>query len=250
MILLSAAHVTKAFGVDEILKDVNFTLQDQQKLGLVGVNGSGKTTLMRMIAGLEHPDGGQLFIKSDLRIGYHAQLGDLLSEKTVYEELLSVFDGLFEIEARLRDMEAQMGTLHDTDPDGYEKLLRDYTRMTDVFEREGGYSYKSAIYGVLNGLSIDKALHDRPVKLLSGGERTRVKLAKLLLQKPELLLLDEPTNHLDLEAIAWLEDYLSACRASVIVISHDRYFLDAVCNTIVELSSGVAEQYEGDYSDF
>jgi ATP-binding cassette subfamily F protein 3 len=250
MILLSAAHVTKAFGVDEILKDVNFTLQDQQKLGLVGVNGSGKTTLMRMIAGLDHPDGGQLFIKSELRIGYHAQLGDLLSEKTVYEELLSVFDGLFEIEARLRDMEAQMGTLHDTDPDGYEKLLRDYTRMTDVFEREGGYSYKSAIYGVLNGLSIDKALHDRPVKLLSGGERTRVKLAKLLLQKPELLLLDEPTNHLDLEAIAWLEDYLSACRASVIVISHDRYFLDAVCNTIVELSSGVAEQYEGDYSRF
>jgi len=205
---------------------------------------------MRIIAGLEHADEGGVSLRPELRAGYHAQLGDLLSEATVFEEMLSVFEPLFEMEARLREMEREMGALHESDPDAYRKLTKEYDRLMIRYESEGGYSYNSAILGVLNGLGIAQPLHNRPVNLLSGGERTRVKLAKLLLQKPDLLLLDEPTNHLDLDAIAWLEDYLVSFKGSMIVISHDRYFLDAVCNTIVEISLGQAEQYAGNYTRF
>ena len=250
MILVSVENIIKAFGVDEVLRGVSLTLQDNQKMGLVGVNGSGKTTLMRIIAGLDHADGGRVVIRPELRLGYHAQLGDIDSELSVLEEMESVFQHVFEMESRLRQMEGQMGELHDGDPTAYKRLMEDYDRLMNRFEAEGGYSYRSSIMGVLNGLSIPEEAHNRPVNVLSGGERTRVKLAKLLLKRPDILLLDEPTNHLDLEAIAWLEDYLRDFRGSMIVISHDRYFLDAISNTTVEIMMGRAEQYNGNYSRF
>ncbi|MGI5899230.1 MAG: ABC-F family ATP-binding cassette domain-containing protein [Christensenellales bacterium] len=249
MILISVENVTKAFGADDVLSDVSLTLQDDQKMGLVGVNGSGKTTLMRIIAGLDHQDGGRVSIRPELRVGYHAQLGDIDSTATVMEEMLAVFSHVFDMEKRLRDMEVAMGSLHG-DPAAFRKLSKDYDRLMSRFESEGGYSYRSSIMGVLNGLSIPQDMHDRSVTLLSGGEKTRVKLAKLLLQRPDVLLLDEPTNHLDLDAIAWLEDYIRGFNGSVIVISHDRYFLDAVTNTTVELFMGRSQQYGGNYSRF
>ena len=250
MIILTVSNLTKSFGVDDVLKDINIQLKDGQKLGMVGVNGSGKTTLMRIIADLEPYDGGSIAMKPDMKIGYHAQLDDFSSDRTVMEEMELCFEHVFKIEQRLRQMEEDMGKMHDGDPYAYRKLTNDYTRLMDEFEQGGGYGYKSAILGVLNGLSLPKELYDKNINLLSGGERTRVKLAKLLLQKPDLLLLDEPTNHLDLEAIGWLEDYLASFKGSMILISHDRYFLDTICDSIVEISMGRSEQYEGNYTRY
>ena len=185
-----------------------------------------------------------------LRIGYHTQLDDLTSPLTVWQEMETCFEDTFRMEEKLREMEARMGEIHESDPEGFARLSEEYTRLTDRFEEEDGYAWRSRLQGVLTGLGFTSAQYEQTVASLSGGERTRLKLGKLLLAKTDLLLLDEPTNHLDLNSMQWLEDYLRAYKGAVVVVSHDRYFLDAVCNSIAELSFGRIEQYEGNYTRY
>lgn len=248
MILLQAVGIQKAFGTNVILEDINFTVQDRQRIGLVGVNGSGKSTLLRIISGQDSADAGQIHTQRGLRIGYHAQLDELTSSRTVWEEMEQVFAPVFAMERRLRAMEQEMGPLHESDSAAYEKLMQEYDRLTGEYEKAGGYSWQSQLRGVLTGLGIPAEQYDQPISSLSGGERTRLKLAQLLLTGADLLLLDEPTNHLDLAATAWLEGYLQSFPGSVVVVSHDRYFLDAVCNGMAELTLRHLTQYEGNYS--
>ena len=250
MIVLQTNQLTKSFGVNEVLKGVTLTVQDHHRVGLVGSNGSGKSTLLKILAGQDAYDGGTLSTTRGLRIGFHTQLDDLTSERTVWQEMETCFAGVFEMEEQLRQMEARMGELHDVDPEQYARLSEDYAKLTDRFEEEDGYSWRSRLQGVLTGLGFTSAQYDQSVPSLSGGERTRLKLGKLLLLRTDLLLLDEPTNHLDLTSIQWLEDYLRAYKGAVVVVSHDRYFLDAVCNSIAELSFGKIEQYEGNYTRY
>lgn len=250
MIVLQTNQLTKAFGVTQVLKGVTLTVQDHHRVGLVGSNGSGKTTLLKILAGQDHHDDGGLTTTRGLRIGFHTQLDDLTSELSVWQEMETCFEDTFEMEAQLRQMEHKMGEIHDSDPAAFERLSQDYTKLTDRFEQEDGYSWRSRLQGVLTGLSFTAAQYDQTVSSLSGGERTRLKLGKLLLTKTDLILLDEPTNHLDLTSMQWLEDYLRAYKGAVVVVSHDRYFLDAVCNSIAELSFGRVEQYEGNYTRY
>ena len=250
MIVMQTNQLTKSFGVNEVLKGINLTVQDRHRVGLVGSNGSGKSTLLKILAGKDHYDGGTLSMTRGLRIGYHTQLDDLASPLTVWQEMETCFEDTFRMEEKLREMEARMGEIHESDPEGFARLSEEYTRLTDRFEEEDGYAWRSRLQGVLTGLGFTSAQYEQTVASLSGGERTRLKLGKLLLAKTDLLLLDEPTNHLDLNSMQWLEDYLRAYKGAVVVVSHDRYFLDAVCNSIAELSFGRIEQYEGNYTRY
>lgn len=250
MIVMQTNQLTKSFGVNEVLKGINLTVQDRHRVGLVGSNGSGKSTLLKILAGKDHYDGGTLSMTRGLRIGYHTQLDDLTSPLTVWQEMETCFEDTFRMEEKLREMEARMGETHESDPEGFARLSEEYTRLTDRFEEEDGYAWRSRLQGVLTGLGFTSAQYEQTVASLSGGERTRLKLGKLLLAKTDLLLLDEPTNHLDLNSMQWLEDYLRAYKGAVVVVSHDRYFLDAVCNSIAELSFGRIEQYEGNYTRY
>ena len=250
MIVMQTNQLTKSFGVNEVLKGINLTVQDRHRVGLVGSNGSGKSTLLKILAGKDHYDGGTLSMTRGLRIGYHTQLDDLTSPLTVWQEMETCFEDTFRMEEKLREMEARMGEIHESDPEGFARLSEEYTRLTDRFEEEDGYAWRSRLQGVLTGLGFTSAQYEQTVASLSGGERTRLKLGKLLLAKTDLLLLDEPTNHLDLSSMQWLEDYLRAYKGAVVVVSHDRYFLDAVCNSIAELSFGRIEQYEGNYTRY
>ncbi|MBO7662484.1 MAG: ABC-F family ATP-binding cassette domain-containing protein [Clostridia bacterium] len=248
MILLSVQDIRKSFGGHEVLKKVSFTLQEGERMGLVGVNGSGKSTLMKLIAGQETADDGQISIQKGLRVGYMAQQGDLSGEETVQEALESVFAPLQAMEAELRELEEEMAR-SGGDPETLRRLGSRYDALTRNFERENGYGWHSAVEGVLAGLGL-REYRNRKTGLLSGGERTRLSLGRLLLTEPDLLLLDEPTNHLDLKSIAWLEDTLSAWRGAVLVISHDRYFLDHVCGRMAELLMGTLETYTGNYTEY
>ncbi|MGI5884800.1 MAG: ATP-binding cassette domain-containing protein [Candidatus Spyradocola sp.] len=250
MIVLQTNQLTKSFGVNQVLKGVTLTVQDHHRVGLVGSNGSGKSTLLKILAGEDTYDGGTLSMTRGLRIGFHTQLDDLTSERTVWQEMETCFTHVFQMEEQLRQMEARMGELHDVDPEQYARLAEDYAKLTDRFEDEDGYSWRSRLQGVLTGLGFVPAQYDQSVPSLSGGERTRLKLGKLLLLRTDLLLLDEPTNHLDLASIEWLEDYLRSYKGAVVVVSHDRYFLDSVCNSIAELSFGRIEQYDGNYTRY
>ena len=249
MIVLSAQNVAKAFGVNVVLKDVSFTIQQGDRIGLVGVNGCGKSTLMRIIAGLDSQDGGEISIVRGTRIGYLAQQDMVTSGASVWDELEKVYEPVFEMEKRLRALEEEMAHAH-TDAAQFNRLSADYDKLMRRFEDADGYAWKSMVSGVLNGLGFKPSQYEQNVDSLSGGEKTRLCLARLLLQKPDLLLLDEPTNHLDMETLGWLENYLSAYRGTVLVISHDRYFLDHVCTGIVEILMGNAEQYNGNYTRY
>ena len=249
MIVLSAQNVAKAFGINVVLNDVSFTLQQGDRIGLVGVNGCGKSTLMRIIAGLDSPDSGEISIVRGTRIGYLAQQDMVTSGASVWAELEKVYEPVFEMEKRLRTLEAEMEHAH-TDAALFARLSSDYDKLMHRFEEADGYAWKSMVSGVLNGLGFTPAQYEQNVDSLSGGEKTRLCLARLLLQKPDLLLLDEPTNHLDMETLSWLENYLAAYRGSVLVISHDRYFLDHVCTGMVEILMGHAEQYGGNYTRY
>jgi len=249
MIVLSAQHIAKSFGVNVVLKDVSFTLQQGDRIGLVGVNGCGKSTLMRIIAGLDTQDDGEISIVRGTRIGYLAQQDMVTSGASVWAELEKVYEPVFEMEKRLRALEAEMEHAH-TNPSQFNRLSADYDKLTQRFEEADGYAWKSMVSGVLNGLGFKPSQYEQNVDSLSGGEKTRLCLARLLLQKPDLLLLDEPTNHLDMETLGWLENYLAAYRGTVLVISHDRYFLDHVCTGMVEILMGNAEQYNGNYTRY
>ena len=248
MILLALQDVRKSFGTHEVLKSVSFTLQNGERMGMVGVNGSGKSTLMKIIAGQETADEGSVNIQKGLRIGYLAQQGELTGEETVQETLESVFEPQRRMEAELRALEAEMAE-SGADPEALRRLGGRYDALTREFERSNGYGWRSTVQGVLAGLKL-RDYRDMKTSLLSGGERTRLCLGRMLLTEPDLLLLDEPTNHLDLKSIAWLEDYLAAYRGAVLVVSHDRYFLDRVCGRMAELILGTVETYDGNYSAY
>ena len=248
MIILALQDITKSFGTHEVLKSVSFTLQEGERMGLVGVNGSGKSTLMKIIAGQETADGGSVNMQKGLRIGYLAQQGELTGEETVLETLESVFELQRRMEAEMRRLEQEMAETAE-DPEALRRLGGRYDALTREFERSNGYGWRSAVQGVLAGLKL-REYQEMKTGLLSGGERTRLCLGRMLLSEPDLLLLDEPTNHLDLKSIAWLEDYLTAYRGAVLVVSHDRYFLDRVCGRMAELLLGTVETYTGNYTEY
>ena len=247
MIVLSAQHVAKAFGGTDILKDASVTLQQRERIGLVGVNGCGKSTFLKILTGELQADSGTISMAKQLRLGYLAQQSPLISGQTVYQVMDAVFEPVREMEARLRDLEARMAG---SDEQELARLGEQYTRLNTAFEDAGGYDYRSRIQGVLKGLGFDESMQQQDAELLSGGERTRLYLARLLLSRPDILLLDEPTNHLDLAALSWLEGYLADYPGSVLVVSHDRFFLDKVCDGIVEMAFGRTEQYPGNYSRY
>ncbi len=248
MIILAVQDMKKSFGTHEVLKNVSFTLQEQERMGLVGVNGSGKSTLMKIIAGQETADSGAVNMQKGLQIGYLAQQGELTGEETVLETLESVFEPQRQMEAELRRLEQEMAEAG-TDPEALRRLGGRYDALTREFERSNGYGWRSSVQGVLAGLKL-REFQDMKTGLLSGGERTRLCLGRMLLTEPDLLLLDEPTNHLDLKSIAWLEEYLASFRGAVLVISHDRYFMDRVCGRMAELLMGNVETYDGNYTEY
>lgn len=247
MILISVQELQKSFGVHEVLRSVTFSLQKGEKMGLVGVNGCGKTTLMRIIAGEMQPDGGSIHRNKDLRVGYLAQLDDIPLTDTVWGALLKVFEPIRVMERRMAEIEK---LLESADPETALRLSSEYQRLTESYNAQQGYAYEGEILRVLNGLGLKPEMHQRQVSTLSGGERTRLSLAKLLLQKPDIILMDEPTNHLDLEAIEWLQDYLTDYKGSLLLISHDRYFLDHVCTTMGELLGGKMIKFTGNYTEY
>ena len=232
-----------------MLEDASLVLQTGQRMGVVGVNGSGKSTLFRMIAGELEPDAGSITLLKGARVGMLTQQADITSDYTVQEELERVFEPVRRMEARLREMEEQMAALHH-DAEAFAQLSRDYSRLMDRFEDAGGYEWPSRIQGVLAGLGFADDKRSQKAALLSGGEKTRLCLARLLLTQPELLMLDEPTNHLDLASTQWLEDTLRKYRGSVMVISHDRYFMNSVCDCMAEVCMRRIDQYEGNYDQF
>ena len=248
MIILSLQGIRKSFGTNEVLKEVSLTLQDGERMGLVGVNGSGKSTLMKIIAGQETQDGGTVSLQKGLKIGYLAQQGELTGEETVRRTLESVFDPIVRLEEEMRETERQMAE-HGGDPAVLARLGSRYDALTRAFEDGNGYGWRSTVQGVLSGLDL-RDQQEMKTSLLSGGERTRLCLGRMLLSNPDLLLLDEPTNHLDLRSITWLEEYLQNYRGAVLVISHDRYFMDHVCGRMAELLMGTVECYSGNYSAY
>ena len=248
MILISVQDLEKSFGIHEVLRGVSFSLQKGEKMGLVGVNGCGKSTLMRILTGELEADGGSVHKSKDLRIGYLAQVDDIALTDTVWGALLRVFEPVIAMEKRLTQMEEEMA--QETDPDRAVRLSVDHQKLLERFNEMEGYAYEGEMLGVLNGLGLPPEMHQRQVGTLSGGERTRLSLAKLLLQKPDILLMDEPTNHLDLEAIEWLQEYLIAFKGSLLLISHDRYFLDHVCTTMGELLGGKMIKFTGNYTQY
>ena len=249
MILLSLQGVKKSFGTNEVLRDASLVLQDGQRMGLVGVNGCGKSTLMKIIAGLETADDGTITMQKGIRLGYLAQQGMVDESKTVLEEMESVFEPVMRMEEELRSLECQMAEAVE-DEALLHRLGSRYDQLTRTFEKSNGFGWRSTVQGVLAGLGFRKEQQSQPAKLLSGGERTRLCLARMLLTEPDLLLLDEPTNHLDLKSIAWLEDYLRTYRGAVLLVSHDRYFMDHVCDCMCELLLGTTECYDGNYTAY
>ena len=249
MILISVQNVQKGFGAHEVLRDVTFSLQKGEKMGLIGVNGCGKTTLMRMLSGEEQPDGGSIHMNKELRIGYLAQVDDIALTDTVWSAMLRVFEPVIALERRLKELEGELAR-HAEDEQTTLRLSAEYQRLTEQFARMEGYAYEGEMIGVLTGLGLSREMFSRTVSTLSGGERTRLSLSKLLLQKPDVLLMDEPTNHLDLEAIEWLQDYLVEYRGTLLLISHDRYFLDHVCTSMGEMLGGRVNKFTGNYSEY
>jgi ATP-binding cassette subfamily F protein 3 len=250
MIVLACDRITKSFGVDIILNQITFSVNEGSRLGVVGGNGAGKTTLFNIIAGEMSPDSGEIYKLRDTTMAYLPQNTVLMSEKTIWDELMEVFRPLLDMEETLRQMEAKMADYISMDEGEYTRLLNEYSRLQETFDRQGGYSYESFIRGVLVGLGFSPEEFDSPIDHLSGGQKTRVALAKVLLEKPSLLLLDEPTNHLDLDAMQWLEEYLQSYPGTIMVISHDRYFLDALCDHILEVENKTARLYSGNYSSY
>lgn len=245
--ILSCQNISKSFVENKVLENISFHIEDNEKAAIVGINGAGKTTLLRIIVGESVPDSGTVTLSRGKTMGYLAQDGALDTESTIYEELLSVKQNLIDLEHRIRQCEAAMQSAEGKDLDS---LMKQYDQLTHSFERDGGYAYKSEITGVLKGLGFTETEFEKPVSTLSGGQKTRVALSKLLLLKPDLIILDEPTNHLDMGSIAWLETYLLNYKGAVLIVSHDRYFLNRIAGKIVELDQTRATTFTGNYSDY
>ncbi|MEW9096345.1 MAG: ABC-F family ATP-binding cassette domain-containing protein [Clostridiaceae bacterium] len=251
MIILSCKDLNKSYGIDTILDKVTLGVNEGDKIGLIGPNGAGKSTLLKIISGIIDYDGGELFIDRSKKVGYLSQHLTLDSNSTIYSEMLSVFSELISLEEKLRELEIKMNEPYDAEKaDYHNKIINEYTATTELYSNKNGYAYKGEISRVLKGLGFSEDDYDKEIKILSGGQKTRVALCKLLLLNPEILLLDEPTNHLDLDAIEWLEEYLKSYKGSIIIISHDRYFLDSVTNRTMELLNGKIISYDGNYTKF
>ncbi len=245
--ILSCHNLSKSFGEKIILKDASFHIEDREKAALIGNNGAGKTTLLRIIMDELPCDSGNVVISKDKNIGYLAQYQDIHGHHSIYEELLTTKQHILDMESRLRTLEQDM---KDASGEALEALMNTYTRLNHQFELENGYAYKSEVTGVLKGLGFGEEDFTKQIETLSGGQKTRVALGKLLLSKPDILLLDEPTNHLDMESISWLETYLLNYPGAVLIVSHDRYFLDKVVTKVIEIEAGNILSYNGNYSSF
>ena len=245
--ILSCQNISKAFVENQVLKNVSFHIEDHEKAAIVGINGAGKTTLLRIIVGEMTPDDGQVVLAKDKTLGYLAQNSTVDTSHTIYEELLSVKADLLRLEEKIRECENNM---KHADGDSLEDLMKQYTSLTHAFETGGGYLYRSELVGVLKGLGFTEDEFSKPVATLSGGQKTRVALGRLLLQNPDLIILDEPTNHLDMNSIAWLETYLLNYKGAVLIVSHDRYFLDRIAGKVIEIDQSKATTFMGNYSDY
>lgn len=252
MIVLSCNGITKSFGVDTILENITFSINENDKVGIVGINGTGKTTLFKVITGEYGYDSGDIYTSKSCKIGYLEQNTNFQSKNTVYEEALEIFKDTIDLENEIREIQKQISHLSETDQDSkkLQELMKLYGEKFEHFEEIHGYSYKSEVRGVLRGLGFSDEDMKKPISVLSGGEKTRVLLAKLLLSKPTLLMLDEPTNHLDSESVEWLEGFLRGYEGTVMIISHDRYFLDQSVNRIFEISNKRLTAYNGNYTSY
>ena len=245
MIVLSANNLTKTYGTDVIIDKASFHLNASDKVGIIGRNGAGKTTLLNMLTGELPCDEGEFFVSQNMRIGYLKQRDNFSSEGTVLEEIEGIFSGLRELENEIAELSDKVAeNPHDTG------LINRLDELQHRFDREGGYTYKSEMIGILNSMAFDESFYNKKISSLSGGERTRLALAALLLEKPDILLLDEPTNHLDIGTLKWLEQYLEAYRGTIMIVSHDRYFLDRTVNRIFEVENHKVYSYQGKYSDY
>ncbi|MBP9000426.1 MAG: ATP-binding cassette domain-containing protein [Lachnospiraceae bacterium] len=245
--ILQVSNINKYFNDNHILKDVSFHMNEYDKTALVGINGSGKTTLIRIIMNELDKDSGNISLNKGVSVGYLPQNAIIDSDATIYEEVLKVKEALISDEQALRDMEKEMGDVKGRE---LEVLMEDYHKLEEAFDRAGGYRIASDISGTLKGLGFSEEEFDKPVNTLSGGQKTRVALSKLLVGTPDMIILDEPTNHLDMNSIIWLENYLLNYKGAVLIVSHDRYFLDRIVDHVVELDCGVCTSFTGNYSDY
>jgi len=249
MIILSAKNITKSYGVDIILKDVSFHINEGDRIGLVGANGAGKSTLLNILAGEISCESGDFFVSKDRRIGYLKQKNSFAEDNTVFEEVKSIFRELEEMEAELQKCSQEISEAAGSRTD-LDKLLKRYDELQHSFERAGGYTYRSEIVGILSSMAFNESTYDKKISTLSGGEQTRLALACLLLKKPDILMLDEPTNHLDIGMLKWLEQYLKSYSGTLLVISHDRYFLNQIATAIFEIENHKLVTYQGNYDQY
>lgn len=247
MAVITVSNVSKSYGIDIILQDISFIVNEGDRIGIVGENGAGKSTLFKLLTGSVEADSGVISM-SQVKVGYLEQNAVIDSEKTIYDEVKSVFNYIFELENEIKLMERKISVTSDRDV--LDKLLSEYSALTDKYNKLDGYSTESRVRGVLNGLGFDVSQFDTPVSVLSGGQKTRIMIAKTLLQNPDVLLLDEPTNHLDISSIEWLEQYIKFYKGTVLIISHDRYFLDRVTNRIFEIDNKSLSAYDGNYTEY
>ena len=245
--ILSCSHISKAFGTNQIIQDCTFNIEDHEKAAVIGINGAGKSTLLKIIVGELSADGGQVTLSKDKTLGYLSQHQNLTSNNTIFDEVMSTKQEIIDMEARIRALEISMKDKTGSD---LENLLEQYTRLNHEFELQNGYAYRSEVIGILKGLGFNEADFSLKTNTLSGGQKTRIALGKLLISKPDIILLDEPTNHLDMESIAWLENYLSSYKGSVIIVAHDRYFLDKIVSKIIEIDNGIVSVFSGNYTDY
>ncbi len=245
--ILSCSHITKAFGEDTILSDVSFHINDNEKCAVVGINGVGKTTLLRIITGELGADSGEVIFSKNASFGYLRQYQPLDSENTIYEEIKSAKADIFELEKRIRSLESKMRSASDNE---LEKMYSEYNRTMTEYERLGGYACESEITGIIKGLGFSEDSFNQKINTLSGGEKTRIALGRILLSAPDLIILDEPTNHLDMNSISWLENYLANYKGAVLIVAHDRYFLDKTVTKTIELDNGKSTVFNGNYSAY
>jgi len=250
MIILACDDISKSYGIDLILDKITFSVAEGARMGVVGPNGSGKTTLFRIITGSISPDSGSVYKAKGATIGHLEQNSSVESDLVVWDELLKVYEPVLEMEKRIRSLELEISRHEDTSTLEYKRLADEYAGLLEEFEAKNGYSYESLMRGVLTGLGFSQDEYRKPVSHLSGGQKARVAMARLLLQKPEILLLDEPTNYLDLDSVQWLEDFLKGYDGTVIIISHDRYFLDRVCDSILEIENHKGQVFAGNYTEY